>query len=403
MSLALDDLLVVDLTTELWSGLAAAMLADFGAEVIRVDIAGSKPVGHSERRAHAHMDEGTWDYEAELVHRNKKSLAVDFEHAQARTIVAALIDKADIVVTDFPMERLQAWGLDYDTVAERNAGLIYARGSGFGPEGPDATLPAIDELAAARAGMMPILQQPGLPPVYPGHGMMYTTFMLCFGVATALEHRRKTGQGQAVDASLLGGNMYGASLDLQAFLAMGGQRFLEPVSRLDAGNPMSGTMYQSQDGLWVTLTMPDTDRWWPEFSQLVGIAVDDPRFATHEDRCEKNRLELMQVLEAAFVRQPASHWRQVFNEKQLSADIIEDYDYPTDDVSARRNRYIVDMDHPSLGKVSTLGFPIFMSDTPARLRSLAPARGQHTAEVLHEHLELGEDNITALTDDGTVT
>ncbi len=157
-----------------------------------------------------------------------------------------------------------------------NPGLIYARGSGFGPEGPDRDLPALDELAAARTGMMPILPQPGQPPVYPGHGQMYTAVMLAFGVLTALHHRRQTGEGQQVDTSLLAGNMYGASLDLQAFLAIGGERFLQPISRLDAGNPMSGTMYMSADGLWVTLTMPDTDRWWPAFAPLVDLDVADP-------------------------------------------------------------------------------------------------------------------------------
>jgi formyl-CoA transferase len=250
--------------------------------------------------------------------------------------------------------------------------------------------------------MMPILPQPGQPPVFPGSGQMYTTVMLAFGVVTALHHRQATGEGQQVDVSLFAGNMYGASLDVQAFLAMGGERFLHPVSRLDAGNPMSGTMYPSQDGRWVTLTMPDTERWWPAFSELVGIDRDDPRFNTHEKRCDDNRLEMMQVLEDKFRQQPANHWRDGFNERQLSADVIEDFAFPASDAQATRNRYVLELDHPHLGAIKTLGFPIFMSDSTAELRSMAPCVGQHTGAVLHETLGYSADEIDAMKVAGTI-
>ena len=396
MTKALDGLLVVDLTVEFWGSVAAALLGDFGAHVVRIDALGAPAGDPDEEPAPA------WNARAELAHRNKSSLAVDVMSERGRTIVRALAAKADVVLTDRPLAQLQTLGFDYESLAARRPDLIYARGSGFGPEGPDRELPALDELAAARSGMMPILPQPGRPPVYPGHGQMYTAVMLAFGVLTALHHRRRTGEGQQVDTSLLAGNMYGASLDLQAFLAIGGERFLHPISRLDAGNPMSGTMYMSEDGLWVTLTMPDTDRWWPEFAPLVGLEVGDPRFDSHEKRCGESRLEMMRVLEAAFGRRPAAHWRRVFLEKQLSADVIEDYAFPTDDAQVYRNRYIVDLQHPSLGAIKTLGFPIFMSDSPARLFRLAPCRGQHSFEVLHDLLGYAEDEITALRDAGAI-
>jgi crotonobetainyl-CoA:carnitine CoA-transferase CaiB-like acyl-CoA transferase len=396
MSRALDGLLVVDLTVEFWGSLAGAMLGDFGASVVRIDALGApEPTSDDEPRS-------AWNHRAELIHRNKTSLAVDVMSGRGRDIVRALAAKADVVLTDRPLAQLQTLGLDYDSLAALRPDLIYARGSGFGPEGPDRDLPALDELAAARTGMMPILPQPGRPPVYPGHGQMYTTIMLAFGIMAALHHRRRTGEGQQVDTSLLAGNMYGASLDLQAFLAIGGERFLHPISRLDAGNPMSGTVYMSEDGLWVTLTMPDTDRWWPHFAPLVDLAVDDPRFDSHEKRCGEHRLEMMRVLEQAFRTRPAAHWRQAFLEKQLSADVIEDYAFPASDPQVYRNRYIVALEDPSLGAVKTLGFPIFMSDSPARLFRTAPCRGQHSFEVLHDVLGYGEDDITALRDEGTI-
>ncbi len=393
MSRALGGIVVVDLTVEFWGSIGAALLGDFGARVIRVEPPSSSEVGASAP---------AWNFESELAQRNKESLAVDLGDARGRALVQELVAKADVVVTDRPRAELEAWGLDYDALAARHPGLIYARGSGFGPKGPDRDLPAIDELAAARTGMMPILPQPGEPPVYPGHGQMYTAVMLAFGILTALHHRAKTGEGQAVDTSLLAGNMYGASLDLQAYLAIGGDRMLQPIARLDAGNPMSGTMYMSADGPWVTLTMPDTDRWWPAFAPLVELATDDPRFDTHDKRCGANRLEMMQVLEAAFRRRPAAHWRAAFQEHQLSADIIESYDFPAADPQVYRNRYLLELDYPSHGRQTMLGFPIFMSETPARLHRGAPASGQHGAEILHDVLGLSEDEITALRDAGTI-
>lgn len=398
MNKALDGLRVVDLTVEFWGSIGAALLADFGARVIRVDaLGGSTSVGPEDERA-----PGAWNARAELAQRNKESLAVDLASGDGRRLVRDLIAKADVVITDRSRAELATLGLDYAALGGDHPGLIYARASGFGSKGPDADLPAIDELSAARTGMMPILPQPGQPPVFPGHGQMYTAVMLAFGIMTALHHRAKTGEGQEVDTSLLAGNMYGASLDLQAYLAIGGERMLQPIARLDAGNPMSGTVYMSQDGPWVTLTMPDTERWWPIFAPLVDLAVDDPRFDSHEKRCGENRLEMMQVLEGAFRKKSAAHWRAMFQEHQLSADIIESYDFPVTDAQVYRNRYLVEIDDPSAGKQTTLGFPIFMSETPARLARRAPARGQHGAEVLHDVLGLSEDAITALRDAGTI-
>ncbi len=400
MSRSLSDVVVVDLTTEFWASLAAAMLGDFGARVVRIEELPEpmRPLARGDER----HPSASWDPLHELANRNKQSLALRLDVAAGREIFRRLISAADVFVTDRPGPLLLEQGWDYATLSGVRADLVYAHASGFGPKGPDRDLPPLDEIAAARTGMMPILPQPGQPPVFPGSGQMYTTVMLAFGVVMALHHRQATGEGQQVDVSLFAGNMYGASLDVQAFLAMGGERFLQPVSRLDAGNPMSGTMYLSSDGRWVTLTMPDTDRWWPAFSEIVGIDRDDPRFDSHAKRCDENRLELMQVLEAAFRRQSGDHWRTCFNERQLSADVIEEYAYPASDEQAFRNRYVLELAHPHLGDIKSLGFPIFMSDSPAQLRSMAPCVGQHSGEVLHETLGYSADEIDRLKMDGTI-
>jgi len=399
---ALDGLRVLDAATRFWGALGSALLADFGASVVKLECLPEARELRRRRLAEAREEGAPWDYEAALADRNKRSLAVDPSREEGREILRALAARCDVVATDRPLAELEGLGLDYASLEKRAPGLIYARASGFGPQGPDRELPPLDELAAARTGMMPILPQPGQPPVYTGAGPMYTAVMLAVGVALALQHRARSGEGQEVDVSLLAGNMYAASLDLQAFLAMGGQRFLEPVSRLDAGNPMSGTLYPTRDGLWVTLTMPDTDRWWPAFAEIVGLDPADPRFDSHEKRCEANRLELIRVREQAFAREPAAHWRQLFAERQLSADVIEEYAYPSEDPQARRNRYILELEHPAAGAVKSLGFPIFMSESPAHLERLAPCLGQHTAQILREELGYSEERIQALAETGVI-
>lgn len=391
MSHALKDVIVLELTKGPSAALTAAFLADFGARVIRIDSIPKADEGVG-------SDFDGWNYQADLIHRNKQALALNITSDQGLKLLAQLANKVDVFITDWHIADLQSHGLDYVTVSQGNSGIVYSRLSGFGPQGPDADLPAIDELAAARTGVMPTLPQPGEPPVYTGAGAMHATVLLAFGVVTALIHRQVTGEGQQVDTSLFAANMYGASLDLQAFLAIDQndpqlERMLKPISRLDVSNPMSGSMYPSSDGRWVTLTMPDTDRWWPLLAPALGIDVEDERFNSHDKRCEINRLQLIEELEKGFGKQPGGHWRKCFSEKQMSADVIERFDYPAQDPQVKANRYIIELDHPSFGKLQSLGFPIYMSDSPARLNSLAPCTGQHSAEVLHEVLGYSEEAI----------
>jgi formyl-CoA transferase len=386
MSKALEGVVVLERTRSFWAAAGAGLLADFGARVIRIDDA----------QANWAQERAEWSLHA-LANRNKESISLDLTQEASRAAFDALVAKGDVFVTDEDAATLTATRLNYQTIASLRKGVVYARGSGYGPEGAEADTYALDELAAARTGMMPILPQPGRPPVYTGAGQMYSSVMLALGVMLALWHRDETGEGQEVDVSLLGGNMYGASLDLQAFLAIGGERFLQPVSRMDAGNPMSGTLYRTQDGPWVTLTMPDTDRWWPGLAAIAGIDVDDERFNSHEKRCEANRLLLIEVLEEAFRQRPAAHWRAQFDERQLSADVIEDYSYPANDEQALVNRFVIEHEG-----AKSLGFPLYLSESEATVRRTAPTPGAQTASILREVLGYTDDEIARVARAGAV-
>jgi formyl-CoA transferase len=389
MSGALDDITVIDTTTAFWASIGVGLLADFGARTIKLEPRDASRPAADDAAARSLF---------ELSNRNKRSLALDLTSDGGRRIFEAVIAKADVFVTDTAADAIAESGIGYERLASVRPDLIYVRASGFGPRGPDRELPALDELAAARTGLMPVLPQPDQPPVYTGAGQMYSAVMLALGVMLALQHRRATGEGQEVDVSLFAGNMYGASLDVQAFLAIGGERFLQPVSRLDAGNPMSGTLYPTSDGLWVTLTMPETDRWWPGLAEIVGLDAADERFDSHEKRCGAHRLELISALEEAFAKQPATHWRHVFNERQMSADVIEDYAYPANDKQCYGNEFIIERKG-----AKSLGFPLFMSETRARIERGAPGAGEQTDEVLREMLGMSDGEIAGLRRDKVVS
>ena len=145
MSKALEDVVVLDLTSQFWSSLSGAFLADFGATVIRVDL-----LPQALEKARAKVSDGEWDHDADLVHRNKRSIALNLKEEAGRKLMSELIAKADVLITDWMMADLEKANLDYASVCSLREDIIYGRASGFGPKGPDKDLPAIDELAAAR-------------------------------------------------------------------------------------------------------------------------------------------------------------------------------------------------------------------------------------------------------------
>src|ERR1039458_4459225 len=165
MAKALENVVVVDLTNEMWAGLAAAFLGDFGADVIRVEDL-SRPARNRNRDGQ-HPRE-TIDAEAELIHRNKRSLGLNLHQQTGREAFERLLRIADIFLTDLPFAVLEDERWTYEDVIRLKPDIVYRRVLGLGPRGSDRDLPALDELAAARTGMMPSLAQPGQPPVYTG-------------------------------------------------------------------------------------------------------------------------------------------------------------------------------------------------------------------------------------------
>ena len=412
MSKALEGVRVVALGTSVATSLATAYLADFGAEVVKVETLGSEHTGELED-AKAGPYRGEWNYWADFLDRNKESVALDPAQDAGKELVRKLVAKSDVFSTDWTGEALEALSLSYGRVSEIKPEIIYAVCSCLGRHGPDKDMPVVDELAAARTGVMPILPQPEQPPVYYGGGEVIAALCIAYGVVAALCHRNRTGEGQRVDASLLGANAYWAAYLFQAYLGTcflppdslveGIFSPLEPMWRRDGAQPLSN-VYPTKDK-WIFMGFPHTDLYWHDFCQTIEAEwlENDPRFENHTKRCIlENRRQLAEILDEVFTKRSVGEWLERWEGKRYRIDCVQSPEDIVEDEQARDNGYILDVDHPSYGRVRLLWNPVHCSKTPPMLSSLAPYPGQHNLEVLVDWLGYTSDEVYLLRKQGVV-
>jgi crotonobetainyl-CoA:carnitine CoA-transferase CaiB-like acyl-CoA transferase len=383
----LEGIRVLDWTIWQQGPVCSLMLGDLGAEVIKLEerVGGDPGRGVTKIGGVDLSDRPNFYFEA--TNRNKKSLALDLKKPEAKEIVYQLVTKSDVFVQNFRKGVAERLGLDYETLRQHNPRLIYASGSGYGPEGPDSTQPSFDRLGLARSGIMFAVGEPDMPPlpIVEGIADQVSAVILSYGVLAALRARERFGVGQRVDASLLGSMMWLQNLSVMARLIMG---FAIPRSpRKMAVNPL-WNQYGCKDGKWLALGMLQADRYWPALCRAIGRPelIEDSRFSNMAARAG-NAAECVEILDAAFATRPRDEWIQIL---RSAGDIIvgpvNSVDDLPDDPQVRANDYIVDIDHPRFGKTQFLGIPYRLGKTPARIRSTAPEFGQHTEEVLTEVL-----------------
>ncbi|MEE9202296.1 MAG: CoA transferase [Dehalococcoidia bacterium] len=397
----LDGVRVLDWTGFLVGPVAGAMLADLGADVIKVEQIGrGDPLRGLRTFFGVPLDLPHGRHAAfEHHNRNKRGMVIDLESPKGQNVMYRLVQKADVFLTNFRPRACARLGLDYDTLRQHNPKLIYARGSGFGEKGPDSELPSIDLIPQARSGIMMASGEPDMPPVHISTGMAdsVTAIMLAYGIVSALLGRERTGTGQMVTVSQLG-----SMIALQGFLTQ--LKFFPGLDfpRHDRNLPSNPlyNYYKCQDGRWVALALI-LDRHWPLLCQAIGLSEleNDPKFADIGQRRE-NRQELTDILGRVLATRPYPEWEKVFREADLIFGPIQDIDDLPNDPQVVENEYVIDFDHPYFGKVRYPGFPVHFSETPSALRMAAPEFGQHTEEVLLESgyswediAELGEQGV----------
>jgi len=400
ISMPLEGIRILDMTTGQHGPVATQMLADMGADVIKVEGPanmdggrGMVAIAGSEVPRNSYFENNN---------RNKRAITVDLKKEKGREIIYRLVEKSDVFVTNYREAAVKELGMDCAALTGLNARLIYAIGHGFGRYGPDSEKPALDFAAQARGGIWSISGEPGEPPARIGAGMadQVGAGILAYGIMLALFARERTGEGQEVNTSLLGSQAWLGSVVLQHYLFSGeAVPSVSRVSRKEIKNPL-WSVYECQDGKWVCLAMLGSDPYWSDFCWVMGIEhlEKDPRFENQLTRME-NATELITILDGRFASKVREDWIQRFNERELIWAPVNDYADLSADPQMRANDYIVDFEHPTHGPVKMVGIPVKLSKMPGQIRRPAPEPGQHTEEILIEIGDYSWEDIARLRDE----
>jgi crotonobetainyl-CoA:carnitine CoA-transferase CaiB-like acyl-CoA transferase len=403
MSLPLEGIRVLDWTIWQQGPICSSMLADMGADVIKIEQTG---VGDPGRKLGAvggtETKRANWYFESH--NRGKRGITLDFAKPEGREVLYELAAKSDVFVQNFRQGVATRLGLDYATLREKNARLIYASATGYGPLGPESGEPSFDHLGLARSGIMLAAGEPDMPPLGIAGGIadQMGGVMLAYGVMTALFARERTGRGQEVNGSHLGSMLFLQGLSVSMKL-MAGVAFPRSF-RARMGNPL-WNHYRCQDGKWLALAMLQADRYWADFARVIGRPelATDPRFENLQVRAA-NAAECVAIIDAAFAGKPRAEWIRILNEDpgDYIFTIVNSVDDLPDDPQVKANDYIVTLDHPQHGPTKMVGVPVQLSETPGAVRAPAPELGQHTEEILMDLLGYDWDRISALREKGVI-
>jgi crotonobetainyl-CoA:carnitine CoA-transferase CaiB-like acyl-CoA transferase len=399
---ALEGIRVVDLTVWFQGPVAAQHLADFGAEVIHVERPQGGDQGRGVRSIKA-LPVGDWNQYFLVINRNKKSLAVDLKKPAGRDILYKLVESSDVFLSNTGAENLARWGLTYEKLSQINPRLVYATTTGYGHFGT-TNKPSFDMTVQALTGLMNRLGEPEQPPIYLGMGSgdAYGGLMAAFGILMALYHRRRTGKGQLIDASLYGAQLFLAAPTLQAYLATGIRKLARQQSRKEAPNPLWNT-YRAQDK-WLFLCMPNEDDSWTRVCKALDDSElqHDPRFHTAHSR-HKNAAKLVERLDGIIGKRTAAEWLERWKSLGVVGSPINNLAELAADPQAWENNYFLKTHCEEVQReVDIRGLPVHMSKTPGTVESLGPELGQHTEFILTETLGYSWEQVGELKEQGVI-
>ena len=403
---ALDGIRVLDLTIWQQGPMTTAMLADWGADVVKIEGPDSPDPGRSVVRYE--VTPGGPNAYFETHNRNKRGIVLDLKTEAGRRVFYRLAENADVVIQNFRPGVDDRLGIDYATLSRMNPRIVYCAASGFGLKGPDAQRPALDPLAQARGGVMSVTGEPESPPTrtFAGFADQVSAFLLAYGIMVALFHRERTGQGQMVDGSLLQGAIAVQAFNIASYL-MSGTYAGSPIPRVSRRltSPL-WNHYRAQDGRWLMLGMAQVGRYWPHFraamQEATGEALEPDQMSVEWIRMHAGELMgLIAKLDEMFAAQPARYWMDLFRRYDLLIEIVQDYADLSSDPQVTANGMLAPLHHPAHGDLKMVAPAVNLSVTPGRIRTPAPEFGQHTEEVLLEAGFTWED-IEALRSQGAI-
>ena len=371
---ALEGVRVLDVTQVMAGPYCAMVLADLGADVIKIE----PPAGDSTRQMPGAV--GTDSPSFNAVNRGKRSVVLNLKTAEGRAAFERLATRSDILIENYRPGVMDALGLGYEALAAVNPGLIYASISGYGQTGPKREKGGFDLIAQGVSGIMSVTGDPGGRPVKAGVPLtdLGAGLFALVGILAALNHRHATGAGQRVDTSLVDA---GVALSVweatEYFSGAGVPQALGSAHRMNAP-------YQAircADG-YITLGAAN-ERLFRRLCDALGHAewASMPEFSDNASRV-KHRDALAARIEAITVHQPRGYWLERLDERDIPCGPINDYAQVFADPQVLAREMVVETEHPTLGHLRTLGSPIKLSATPTDVRRRAPLLGEHTDEVL---------------------
>lgn len=392
----LSGIRVVEAASMIMVPSVGAALADYGAEVIKLE-----PIeGDLNRRGHLIPGMPLHDYEYCFLpdNRGKRSLSIDLKAPEARAILRRLIGGADVFLTNHRPKSLEGLGLGWPELQAINPRLVYAHGTGFGDVGEEIDKPGFDSVcfwarSGLEANMFPL--EGWLGHLGYGSGDHATGMALLSAVMMALFARERSGKGTRVSCSLLASGAWSNAVMIQAKLL--GAQFLERRPREDARS-FTSVYYRAGDKRLFKMAIVNTQRDWPKVCRVIGRPelAGDPRYATLADRTKDGRMkELLKICDEVFATQPMDHWRRKLEEADVPYSIIATLDDVVVDRQMAANNVFLEIDDPVLGRVRTVDTPMQIEGRPKVTRAPAPRLGEHTGAILAE-LGLGEAEIEAL-------
>jgi len=404
MAKALEGLTVVDLSHVLAAPFCTMILADLGANVIKVE----PPIGDDSRAFGPFVTEKEDPSKKQSgyfisINRNKRSTCVDLKTGDGQAILRDMIIKADVVVENFRPSTMKKLGFGYDELKKMNPGIIYCSICGFGHDAlPElASTPAYDMVAQAYSGLMSITGPLGGPPVRVGSsiGDIMAGHQGAIGILAALQYRQKTGLGQHVDISMVDGLVYTLENAIVRYT-------LENDVPVPLGSahptitPFQG--FEASDGKYV-ITPIGNDSLWVKFCKVIGRAdlTDHELYRTNGLRT-KHRSTLIPIIEHEMKKRTAAEWIATLTAAGLPNSPINTIDQVVTDRNLHHRDMIVTVEQPKVGPVTMAGSPFRMSETPGTVHGPAPMLGEHTREVLSEYLGYDQARIDELVKKGAV-
>ena len=392
----LENITVLDLSRVLAGPFATMMLADMGAEVIKVE---EPTAGDDTRRWGPPFVDGESAYYLS-VNRNKKSLTVNLRHPDGAALVRRLAQAADVFVENFRPGALVRLGLGYEDLRRLNPRLVYCSISGFGQTGPDSRRPGYDLVIQGEGGVMSLTGFPDGPPTKVGISFadMVAGLYAVQGILLALRVAERTGKGQHVDISLLDCQVALLTFQAQSYFMTG----MNPT-RIGNDHPMI-TPYETfptADG-FVNIAVGNESQWC-RFCEAIGRAdlARDPRFASVRLRVE-NREQLKPLLVAVLRQRATAAWLSVLSQAEIVCGPVKTVAEVLRDPQVLARGMVAQFDHPKIGPTRVCGLPIKLSETPGAVRSAPPSLGEHSEEILSRGLGMSSWQIRELRERGTI-